>query len=78
MTWRGRQINERATLGARIVELRASLEALEKTARKTPPRTLAVERKRVEAAREFAPLMRIELERVTREWFALRRLLGEL
>ncbi len=58
----GHRINARATLGARMVVLRALVPELEKTARKTPPKTLHAEVRRVEAARRALPAALAALE----------------
>ena len=47
----GELFNADARLGARILETAGRLAALDKQARRTPPRTLLAERRKVEAAR---------------------------
>lgn len=47
----GQIINRRSYLGSQIVQLRERVRELEKTARKTPPKTLLAERVRVEQAK---------------------------
>lgn len=48
---RGRRINRKAWLGSQIVSLKERIPALEKLARKTPPKTLLTEWDRVKQAK---------------------------
>jgi hypothetical protein len=65
-------INAWASLGSHLIALRAALAESEKQARKTPPRTLAKERDRVQAAREELPRLRQSINETERMRFSLR------
>lgn len=68
-TWeRGRRINRRAWLGSQVVTLRERIPALEKAARKTPPRTLIAERRKVAEARVALERARADLATFEAEW----------
>jgi hypothetical protein len=68
--------NEDARLGARVLETAARLAALQKQARKTPARTLLVERGKVEAAKKILGEVEAELMRLLIEHERVRRDLG--
>lgn len=68
---RGQIINQRAWLRSQIIGLRSQVAELEKTARKTPPKTLLSERDRVRQAQLLAPAMREQLARLEAEHEAL-------
>lgn len=69
---RGRLINEYATLGMRLGQLRAELPEVEKQARKTPRRDMHDERAKVAAAKARIDPLRQEIAAVEAEQ-ALRR-----
>ncbi len=64
---RGRLINRRASLGSQIVALKEQIPELEKTTRKTPPKTLKQEWEKVEAAKKMLPLLKKRLEDLSLE-----------
>jgi len=57
----GRMINQWASLGAQIVQLNARIPELEKLSRRTPPKTLVEEKKKVEAAKINLEICRKQL-----------------
>ncbi len=69
---RGQIINRRAYTGSQIVALRAQLPEVEKQARKTPPKTLAAEMARVDAARAALPALHAELDALEARYAELR------
>ena len=68
---RGEIINRRATLGARVTELRARIPELEKAARKTPAKTMHAERAKVARAVVALDAARISLATAEIEWHRL-------
>jgi hypothetical protein len=64
---RGQIINQRAWLMSQIIGVRAQVLELEKTARKTPPKTLVSERMKVDQAKLLAPAMREHLAKLEHE-----------
>lgn len=68
----GDLINRRCYLGAQIVQLKAQLVELEKLARKTPPKTLVAERRKVDAAKAVIGRVRQTLADYEAEWAKLR------
>jgi hypothetical protein len=56
----GHRINRRASIGARLVELRDRIQETEKQARRTPPKTLVAEKQRVENAKATLPFLHAE------------------
>lgn len=74
---KGVLINRRATLGARVVYLRERIPALEKAARKTPPKTLKAEKEKVEVAKVELEKAKEDLVRSEKEWEELKDILGE-
>lgn len=73
---RGTLINREARLGARVLETGAKLATLEKTARKTPPKTMLAERRKVDDAKAMVGRLRAELQSMLAEHAALRAKLG--
>lgn len=69
---RGDIINQRASTGAQVVVLRAHVPELEKLARRTPPKTLATERAKVEAAKGALLVARAKLAILELRWFDLK------
>ncbi len=69
---RGQIINRRAYVGSQLVALRARLPEVEKLARKTPPKTLTVERVRVDAAKAALPALHAELDALEARYAELR------
>ena len=74
----GVRINRRASLGARLVELRAQIPELEKLSRRTPPKTLVAERARVAAAAVALLARRAELAAVEVEYATLASVTEEV
>ena len=72
----GELFNADARLGARILETAGRLAALDKQARRTPPRTLLAERRKVEAARLALDDLKTELCTLLGEHAVVRALLG--
>lgn len=64
---RGHRINRKATIGARLVTLRTLISETEKTARKTPPKTLFSERIKVENAKGILAMLVAERDALTSE-----------
>ncbi len=58
---KGTLINRLASAGSRIVALRARIPELEKLSRRTPPRTLLDERKKVEEAKVMLAACELQL-----------------
>lgn len=69
---RGHRINRRATLGMLVTNLHQRIPELEKLARKTPPKTLLSEVRKVEAAKLCLPQLRTELETLEKELNTLK------
>jgi hypothetical protein len=72
----GDAYNQDANLGARVLEVGARLEKLRKQARRTPPRTLLVEREKVSAAKIALDGVRAELDALLTAHATVRSLLG--
>lgn len=68
----GHRINRGATLRARLVELDLRIPEVEKTARRTPPKTLTTEWIRVENAKRSLPRMRKERENLLDELASMK------
>jgi len=73
---RGTKINRDARLGAHILEIGARLAALEKMARKTPPKTMLAERGKVDDAKAAVGPLRAKLQSMLAEHATLRAELG--
>lgn len=75
---RGRYINEHATIGMRLTQLRAELPEVEKQARKTPRKDLLDEVAKVHNARARVPNIKREIASLETEHAGLRALLVRL
>lgn len=73
---KGILINRCAWLGSQIQQLRDRIPQLEKTARKTPPKTLLAEKAKVEAAKVQLKQAQEDLTRYSAEWESLKQQLG--
>lgn len=73
---RGTLINRECRLGALILSAAERLEALQKLARKTPPKTLLAERRKVDEAKLAVGAARSELRALLSEHADFRAQLG--
>jgi len=73
----GHRINRRASIGARLVELREQIPEVEKLARSTPPKTLLAARARVDSAKLALPRLYAERDKLNDEMTALTYVAGE-
>ncbi len=65
---KGKLLNQKAWFGSQIVSLRERIPQLEKLARKTPPKTLVAERKKVEDAKVALVKAKEDLRQIVGEW----------
>ena len=75
---RGILINQKASFGSQIVALRERIPQLEKDARRTPPKTLVEERKKVESAKFALIKAKEDLISIVREWTRVCASLGDI
>lgn len=74
---KGKLMNEKAWFASQIVSLRVRIPQLEKEARRTPPKTLVAERKKVEDAKVALVRAKEDLRRIVGEWTQVCVVLGD-